>query len=45
MDPTEVLHRAGVSVLGHLSDPLVSEAQPFMTAAATGEGSYGFLGR
>ncbi|KAL3139028.1 hypothetical protein ABBQ32_005829 [Trebouxia sp. C0010 RCD-2024] len=37
MDPTQVLHRSGVSVLGHLSDPLVSEAQASM--AATGESS------
>ena len=40
MDPTEVLHRAGVSVLGPLLDPLVSEAQAFM--AATGEGLMDF---
>ena len=40
MDPTQVLHRSGVSVLGHLSDPLVSEAQASM--AATGEGLMDF---
>ena len=31
MDPTEVLHRAGVSVLGHLSDPLLKHSwQPLL---------------
>ena len=36
MDPTEVLHRSGVSVLGQLSDPLVSVAQAAQAAAGEG---------
>ena len=36
MDQTEVSHRSGVSVLGQLSDPLVSVAQAAQAAAGEG---------